>query len=78
MPSELKFDGTSHPVNWSGEDMTVEKGSKVRIRIVGTRVDVNEIVCCRLLHCRVGHKTDLVSQYAIGTMKEDYLGAIDS
>ena len=52
MPSELKFDGTSHPVNWSGEDMTVEKGSKVRIRIVGTRVDVNEIVCCRLLDCR--------------------------
>lgn len=43
------------------------KGRRVRVRIVGTRVDANEIV-------RAGHSP---TQFAIGTMKEDYLGPFD-
>ncbi|BFZ54274.1 DNA-directed RNA polymerase II subunit [Savitreella phatthalungensis] len=57
MPAELKFDPASNPPNWSGDDMTVDKGSRVRLRLVGTRVDATEI-------------------FAIGTMKEDYLGPL--
>lgn len=41
------------------------KGRKVRLRIVGTRVDANEIVRAT------------ANQFAIGTMKEDYLGPFD-
>ena len=43
------------------------KGRRVRVRIVGTRVDANEIVCA-------SHSP---TQFAIGTMKEDYLGPFD-
>ena len=38
----------------------------MRVRIVGTRVDANEIV-------RARHSP---TQFAIGTMKEDYLGPV--
>lgn len=38
-------------------DELITKGSKVRLKVVGTRTDVNEI-------------------YAIGSIKEDFLGAI--
>ncbi|ORY81902.1 DNA-directed RNA polymerase II subunit RPB7 [Protomyces lactucae-debilis] len=57
LPSELKFEPTANPPNYSGDDMQVERGSKVRLKLVGTRVDATEI-------------------FAIGTMKEDYLGAL--
>ena len=39
----------------------------MRVRIVGTRVDANEIV-------RACYSP---TQFAIGTMKEDYLGPFD-
>ena len=43
------------------------KGRRVRVRIVGTRVDANEIV-------RACHSP---TKFEIGTMKEDYLGPFD-
>lgn len=57
LPSEMKFDATANPPNFSGEDQLIQQGSKVRLKIVGTRTDATEI-------------------YAIGTMKEDYLGVL--
>lgn len=57
LPVELKFDPTANPPNYSGDDQTVEKGSKVRLKLVGTRTDATEI-------------------FAIGTMREDYLGLV--
>ncbi|KAL2916502.1 DNA-directed RNA polymerase II subunit [Polyrhizophydium stewartii] len=62
IPSYLKFDPNSNPPAYIGDgqeigeaSVRIEKGEKVRLRIVGTRVDATEI-------------------YAIGTIKEDYLG----
>ncbi|KAG5439828.1 hypothetical protein PCANB_000110 [Pneumocystis canis] len=57
IPSDLKFDPTSNPPSYASDDQLVEKGAKVRLRIVGTRNDATEI-------------------FAIGTIKEDYLGCL--
>ena len=54
----MKFDPTSNPPSYASSDQLVEKGSRVRLKIVGTRADVNEI-------------------FAIATMKEDWLGALE-
>lgn len=57
IPGDMSFNPASNPPAYQSEDMTIEKGSKVRLKIVGTRADVNAI-------------------YAIGSIKEDYLGAL--
>jgi len=56
----MKFDPNSNPASFVGEEdqLTIQQGTKVRVKIVGTRVDATEI-------------------FAIGTIKEDFLGAID-
>lgn len=51
----MQFNPSANPPAYVSQDETIEKGSKVRLKIVGTRTDVNEI-------------------YAIGSIKEDYLG----
>lgn len=53
--SDMKFNPSANPPAYVSPDETIEKGSRVRLKIVGTRTDVNEI-------------------YAIGSIKEDYLG----
>ncbi|PYD07054.1 hypothetical protein DND36_33355 [Pseudomonas savastanoi pv. glycinea] len=55
IPSDMKFNPSANPPAYVSPDETIEKGSRVRLKIVGTRTDVNEI-------------------YAIGSIKEDYLG----
>ncbi|KAM0750223.1 hypothetical protein T439DRAFT_339777 [Meredithblackwellia eburnea MCA 4105] len=57
IPAEYTFDPNANPPCFaSPEDtLTIEKGTKIRLKIVGTRVDATEI-------------------FAIGTIKEDYLG----
>ena len=59
IPSSIKFDSNSNPPAYMGdgdeEDLRIEKGEVVRLRIVGTRIDSTEI-------------------FAIGTIKEDFLG----
>ncbi|KAI9204652.1 RNA polymerase Rpb7 [Polychytrium aggregatum] len=60
IPSYLKFDPTSNPPAYIGEgqdaqDLRIEKGEGVRMRIVGIRTDAADI-------------------FAIGTIKEDFLG----
>ena len=47
----------------------------MRLKIVGTRVDATEIVSHAATVFRGG--TDLVAQFAIGTIKEDHLGVIE-
>ncbi|KAI3641851.1 hypothetical protein MIR68_000120 [Amoeboaphelidium protococcarum] len=54
----VNLGGGSAYVNDDGS-VRVESGRWVRVRIVGTRLDANEI-------------------FAIGTMREDYLGVLDS
>ncbi|EPQ27053.1 uncharacterized protein PFL1_05337 [Pseudozyma flocculosa PF-1] len=55
IPIEYKFQPESNPPEFVSAHDNLVKGRKVRLKIVGTRVDANEI-------------------FAIGTMKEDYLG----
>ncbi|TFK20251.1 DNA-directed RNA polymerase II subunit [Coprinopsis marcescibilis] len=40
---DLKFDPNSNPPSYSSEDQIIEKGSKVRLKVVGTRVDATDI-----------------------------------
>ncbi|KAJ3309216.1 DNA-directed RNA polymerase II subunit [Blyttiomyces sp. JEL0837] len=56
----MQWDANANPPAYVGTlqaslDLRIEKGESVRIRIIGTRVDANEI-------------------FAIGTIREDYLG----
>ncbi|GAA5912345.1 DNA-directed RNA polymerase II subunit RPB7 [Sporobolomyces salmoneus] len=59
IPPDFSFDPNANPPCFtSNEDvLKIEKGTKIRLKIVGTRVDATEI-------------------FAIGTIKEDYLGPI--
>ncbi|PKI85043.1 Rpb7p [Malassezia vespertilionis] len=58
LPIDYKFQPDANPPEFTSPTDKLVKGRKVRLRIVGTRVDANEI-------------------FAIGTMKEDYLGPFD-
>ncbi|PWN94821.1 putative DNA-directed RNA polymerase II chain Rpb7 [Tilletiopsis washingtonensis] len=59
LPVDFKFQPDSNPAEYASADgSTIVKGKKVRLRIVGTRIDANEI-------------------FAVGLMKEDYLGPFD-
>ncbi|CAG8603135.1 9299_t:CDS:10 [Paraglomus brasilianum] len=59
IPSEYTFDPHANPPAYIGEDQpTIERGSCVRMKIVGTRFDATDI-------------------FAIGTIKDDFLGVID-
>ena len=53
----------------------IEKNTKVRLKIVGTRVDATEIVSNPATASPGG--TDKAIQFAIGTIKEDHLGVIE-
>ncbi|KAI5477931.1 DNA-directed RNA polymerase II subunit RPB7 [Pseudohyphozyma bogoriensis] len=59
IPPDFKFDPNANPPCFTSTEDTlkIEKGSKLRLKIVGTRVDATEI-------------------FAIGTIKEDYLGPL--
>ena len=56
MPSEIKWDANATPPQYTDHDtQIVEKGTNIRLKIVGMRVDGGSI-------------------FAIGSIKEDYLG----
>ncbi|CAE6452240.1 unnamed protein product [Rhizoctonia solani] len=61
---DMKFDPNSNPPSFASDDQIIDKGTHVRLKIVGTRVDATEIV-------------GLCRDFAIGTIKEDSLGVID-
>ncbi|KAJ2359214.1 DNA-directed RNA polymerase II subunit [Coemansia erecta] len=58
IPSDMKLDMNSNPPSLHSDDQKIEKGTLVRIKVFGTRIDATNI-------------------YAIGTIKEDYLGVIE-
>ncbi|KAH8926654.1 hypothetical protein BT69DRAFT_1214975 [Atractiella rhizophila] len=64
IPPDLKFDPNSNPPCYSSEEdtQTIAVNTKVRLKIVGVRIDATEI-------------TEQFGQ--IGTIKEDFLGPID-
>lgn len=57
MPEDLTFNSGSNPPSYQSSEQIITKGSRVRLKIVGARSEVNSI-------------------YAIGSIKEDYLGVI--
>lgn len=60
IPSEIKWDPNATPPQFTNnEDMVIEKGTQVRVKIIGIRSEVGEM-------------------WAIGSIKEDYLGYVAS
>ncbi|GAA5866769.1 hypothetical protein JCM8547_003558 [Rhodosporidiobolus lusitaniae] len=59
VPPDFAFDPNANPPCFSSTEdtLSIQKGTKIRLKIVGTRVDATEI-------------------FAIGTIKEDYLGPL--
>ncbi|RKP22493.1 hypothetical protein SYNPS1DRAFT_33589 [Syncephalis pseudoplumigaleata] len=57
IPADLNYDPNGDQPCYTSEDQLIQKGSLIRLKIVGTRMDATEI-------------------FAIGTIKEDYLGVI--
>ncbi|KAG8530805.1 uncharacterized protein KY384_004162 [Bacidia gigantensis] len=57
IPAEIKWDPNATPPQWADNtgDQVIEKGTQIRIKLIGTRSDVG-------------------SMFAIGSIKEDYLG----
>ncbi|KAF8468105.1 RNA polymerase Rpb7 [Russula ochroleuca] len=40
---DLKFDPSSNPPSYTSQDQVIENNTKIRIKIIGTRVDATEI-----------------------------------
>ncbi|CAF9921015.1 MAG: hypothetical protein GOMPHAMPRED_002202 [Gomphillus americanus] len=58
MPSDIKWDANATPPQYTDHDtQIIEKGTNIRLKIVGMRVDGGSI-------------------FAIGSIKEDYLGPL--
>lgn len=87
IPSDMKFDPESHPPCYKteDEDTVIQQDDEIRLKIVGTRVDANDIVCtnCRsFVNCRhttLASKPKLVTfimQFAIGSLMDDFLGLV--
>jgi DNA-directed RNA polymerase II subunit RPB7 len=56
IPQEIRWDPNATPPQFTNnEDTTIEVGTHVRVKILGTRAEVGEL-------------------WAIGSIKEDYLG----
>jgi len=54
----MKWDPNATPPQFTNnEDMSIEKGTQVRVKIIGIRTEVGEM-------------------WAIGSIKEDYLGCL--
>ncbi|OLL25098.1 DNA-directed RNA polymerase II subunit rpb7 [Neolecta irregularis DAH-3] len=43
LPSDMKWEPSSNPPSYASDDQIIEKGAKVRLRIIGTRTDATEI-----------------------------------
>lgn len=57
IPTNMTFNPTANPPAFVSEDQSIEKGSNIRLKIVGVRADVGKI-------------------FAIGSIKEDFLGLL--
>ena len=70
---QIRQDGSSTYTRVLIYPQVIEKDTKVRLKVVGTRVDQTEIVS--IYHSCL-FNTDAL-QFAIATIKEDHLGVID-
>lgn len=68
----MKFDPNASPQCYRSNDEIIQKDTKVRIQLVGCRMEQNEIVSSSLW--TLVKSADV--QFAIGTIKKDFLGQI--
>jgi len=61
IPPDMHFDSNANPPCFTNaeEQLSIERNSRVRLKILGTRIDATEI-------------------FAIGTIRQDYLGLIQA
>lgn len=90
IPEEFEFDTTNDPCYITADgEQKITPGGEVRLRIVGTRVDANEIVRRSLFQMlllmpgaavtmSITHISVYIPhmQFAVATLKDDYLGVI--
>jgi DNA-directed RNA polymerase II subunit RPB7 len=67
----MKFDPNASPQCYRSNDEIIQKDTKVRIQLVGCRMEQNEIVSFF-----VWYRVTADMQFAIGTIKKDFLGQI--
>lgn len=81
----MKFDPSVSPPCYRSNDEIIQKDTKVRIQIVGCRVEANDMVSLFFYILLINlffffsclyHETKRRVQFAIGTIKKDYLGQI--
>lgn len=70
-------------VFFSSKDIVIQQDDEIRLKIVGTRVDKNDIVSNlivkQMVYCfnfslKIKKSFFLVFQFAIGSLMDDYLG----
>ena len=76
IPDDFEFDTSHEPAYVTAEGEKIVPGCEVRVRVVGTRVDANEIVRVRFAYVFLDFclYLYLVLQFAVATMSDDYLG----
>lgn len=70
----MKFDPNASPQCYRSNDELIQKDTKVRLQLVGCRMEQNEIVSH--FHTRLYSRVFVDCQFAIGTIKKDFLGQI--
>lgn len=70
----MKFDPNASPQCYRSNDELIQKDTKVRLQLVGCRMEQNEIVSLSVGHC--DRDPGLILKFAIGTIKKDFLGQI--
>ncbi|PRP77826.1 DNA-directed RNA polymerase II subunit 7 [Planoprotostelium fungivorum] len=73
IPEDIHWDENSTSFIAEDRSVKIEADTEVRLKIVGTRMDVSDIVSRAIRFA--SDETDMVIQFAIGSIKEDYLGS---
>lgn len=75
IPEDMAFSALDEPCYIStDEQVRIQKNSEVRLRIVGSRNDANEIV--RRQNVSWFHLFSLSSKFCVGSIKDNYLGRL--
>ena len=66
-------------MNFLFKEQVIQKNDEIRLRIIGLRIDASDIVTFRSIE---HYFTTLINKnlnfkYAIGTLRDDYLGLIN-
>ena len=56
--------------------MVIQKNDEIRLKIIGLRIDATDIVSSFIItfYAKLKTKSKIFVKYAIGTLRDDYLG----